>query len=153
MPESRQGQGRSGGEYKPDSYNAMGTAVKDKAQDLKDKAQELAGSASEIATHAKEKVQGWASTAADKADDARSAVGGSIESLAGKIRQKAPHEGMLGSAAGGIADTMEAAGSYLQDHDFSEMGQEVTNVIRRYPIQSILLGIGLGFLLSRATRS
>jgi len=139
---------KGGSEYKPDAYEGGGiaTAVKDKAKDL-------ASQAGDMATQAKEKVQDWASTAAGKAGDAKSSVGGSMESLAGKIREKAPAEGMFGSAASEVADTVEAAGSYLRDSDFADIGEDVTNVIRRYPIPSILIGIGLGFLLARATRS
>lgn len=143
-------QGRSGSEYKPDSY---GSAVGGTATAIKEKAKDVASTASEMATQAKDKAQEWASTASSKANDVRSNVGEGIESFAGKIRDKAPEQGMLGSAAAGVANTIEAAGSYLRDHDFGEMGQEVTNVIRRYPIQAILVGVGLGFLLARATRS
>jgi len=155
MAETKQGypqssgysQGKSG-EYRSETSDAaaIGTAVKDKAK-------ELASSAGEMATQAKEKAQQWASTASSKVSDARCSVGDGIESLAGKIRDKSPQGGMLGSAAEGVADTVEAAGSYLRDTEFSEMGHDMSNVIRRYPIQSILVGIGLGFLLARATRS
>lgn len=151
-------QGFSGSQYKPSTFSGgVGTAVKDKAK-------ELASSAGELAEQAKEKVQDWAGTATTQAKDlasaavnkvsgARSSVGEGIESLADKIRDKGPHEGMLGTATSGVADTMHSAGAYLRDHDFSEMGKDVTNVIRRYPVQSLLIGIGLGFLLARATRS
>jgi hypothetical protein len=33
------------------------------------------------------------------------------------------------------------------------MADDMTNLIRRYPIQSLLVGIGVGFLLAKATRS
>jgi len=33
------------------------------------------------------------------------------------------------------------------------MGDDITNMIRRNPIPALLVGIGIGFLLARATRS
>lgn len=31
------------------------------------------------------------------------------------------------------------------------MAEDVTNVIRRYPVASMLVGVGIGFLLARMT--
>ncbi len=105
-----------------------------------------------------------AATVAEKASDAAgyvgkqvegatSAVGGGMKSLAGTIREKLPHEGMLGSASGAIASTLESSGEYLQEHGLSGIGDDMTNVIRRNPIPAMLVCIGIGFLLARATRS
>jgi hypothetical protein len=97
--------------------------------------------------------QGWASAAAEKVGEARTALGEGVESLAGKIRETAPQAGMLGSAARGVADRLESAGCYLRRHDFNDMGRDLTNLMRRYPVPTLLVGLGVGFLLSRAKRS
>ena len=34
-----------------------------------------------------------------------------------------------------------------------EIGDDLTNLIRRNPIPALLLGVGVGFLLARAIRS
>jgi hypothetical protein len=120
---------------------------------LKQKAGEAAAAAGEMGGQAKGKAQEWASTAAHKAEDARRAVGEGLEALGGKIRANAPESGMLGTTAARVAENIESAGSYLQSHDFGAMGKEVTNLVRRYPIQALLVGLGVGFLLARATRS
>jgi hypothetical protein len=76
-----------------------------------------------------------------------------LESLGDKLREKAPHTGMMGTAAGTVADKLETAGLYLQTSSFEDMGREVTGLIRRYPFQALLVGVGVGYLLARATRS
>jgi hypothetical protein len=48
---------------------------------------------------------------------------------------------------------LDSGGAYLQEHDLRGMADDMTNLIRRYPIQSLLVGIGVGFLLAKATRS
>jgi hypothetical protein len=76
-----------------------------------------------------------------------------MKSLAGTIREKAPREGFTGQAASAMAQGLERGGSYLQQHDFGDMAEDMASLVRRYPLQSVLIGIGIGFLLSRTFRS
>jgi hypothetical protein len=48
-----------------------------------------------------------------------------------------------------VAHQLENAGSYLQDNTFENMARDVTGLIRRYPIHSLLIGLGVGYLFSR----
>jgi len=93
-----------------------------------------------------------AASAADKAAQSMSAVGEKIGSLADVIRDKAPHEGAMGSAATTVANKLEAAGSYLQEKKVDHMVGDLTSMIRRYPIPALLIGLGLGYLLAGRTR-
>jgi len=47
---------------------------------------------------------------------------------------------------------LESGAAYLRERRFENLGQELTATIRRYPLQSILVGAGLGFILSRRMR-
>jgi hypothetical protein len=51
-----------------------------------------------------------------------------------------------------VADTLGAAGSYLQEKNLEHMAGDVSDLIRRYPIPSLLIGLGIGYLLARSTR-
>jgi len=81
-----------------------------------------------------------------------SAVGEKIGSLADVIREKAPHEGAVGTAATTVAEKLDVAGSYLQEKDLNHVLSDVSSVIRRYPVPSLLVGLGIGYLLARSTR-
>jgi hypothetical protein len=81
-----------------------------------------------------------------------SAMGEKIDARADAIRETAPQEGLIGTAATGVAEKLDAAGSYLRMTDFDRMADDVSTVIRRYPIPSLLIGLGIGYLLARATR-
>jgi len=81
-----------------------------------------------------------------------SAVGERIGSLAGVIREKAPHEGAVGTAATTVAEKLDVAGSYLQERDVNHMLSDLSGMIRRYPVPSLLIGLGIGYLLARGTR-
>ena len=80
------------------------------------------------------------------------AVGESIGSLADAIRDKAPHEGAVGTAATAVAEKLSVAGSYLQEKDLDHVFGDVSSMIRRYPVPALLIGLGVGYLLARSVR-
>jgi len=63
----------------------------------------------------------------------------------------APHEGAIATAVAAIAGGLESASSYLQEQEFAAMATDLTALMRRYPIQSLLVGVGLGYVLARLT--
>ena len=100
-----------------------------------------------------EKAKDVASAVGDKADTAVSSVGGGMQSLAGTIRDKGPSSGVLGGAASGVASALDTSGRYLEEQGLSGIADDMTHLIRRHPIPAVLIGIGLGYLLARVTRS
>jgi hypothetical protein len=100
-----------------------------------EKAREVAGKIGEAAAGAVETATRMAGDAAAfigrKADSATSAVGTGMKSVAG---------------------TIESGGRYLEEHSLREIGSDFTDLIRRNPIPSLLIAVGLGFLLARAIR-
>jgi len=75
-----------------------------------------------------------------------------MEYLGNTLREHAPREGMLHNASQTLADSLASGGRYLQQHGIQNVGQELTNLIRRNPIPALLVGCGIGFLLSRVIR-
>ena len=98
------------------------------------------------------KAQDLGVTAASMAGGAATAVGETMGSLASVIRYNAPHEGTIASAATAVAGGLESASSYLQEKGYENIATELTAVIRRYPVQSLLVGVGLGYVLARITK-
>jgi len=76
-----------------------------------------------------------------------------MQSLADTVRQQTPDSGVLGSAAGYVADTLEGTGKYIEDKNLSGMMDDMTGLIKRNPIPAVLIGLGIGFLLGRTLRS
>jgi ElaB/YqjD/DUF883 family membrane-anchored ribosome-binding protein len=139
------------------SPSDIGARVGEKVEELASvagqKAASVAEKAKEIARDAGSKAGDLAKNVGHKAEEAVSSVGGQMKSLAGTIREKAPHEGVVGSTASAVASTLDSSGAYLQEHNLHGMANDMTDLIRRYPIQSLLVGIGVGFLIAKATRS
>jgi hypothetical protein len=137
------------------------------ANEAKGKVQELASSAAQtvqdVAADVTHKAQDWAATVAnkaqetaaaavDKTNDGIAAVGHQMAALGGTVRDAAPQDGVIGSAATTVADQLQAGGRYLEGHGLQDMGKDLTAMVRHYPIQSVLVGFGIGCLLGMTLR-
>jgi hypothetical protein len=132
-------------------------AAQDAAQGVGQKAQELASAAGQkaqdLAHAAGQKVQDAAHAVEHRAEDATASLGSSLKTAADKVRQSTPQEGMLGRASEAVASTLERGGSYLEEKNLTGMADDITGMIKRYPIGAVMIGVGLGFLLGRTLRS
>jgi ElaB/YqjD/DUF883 family membrane-anchored ribosome-binding protein len=117
-----------------------------------DKAQQVAGEVKEKAQQAMDKAQDLGSQAADRADAATTTVGEKMSDAAQTLRERAPATGPMANVADTAADTLDRAGTYLQQQDLADMRADLEGMIRRYPVQSLLIGFGVGYLLARSTR-
>jgi uncharacterized protein YjbJ (UPF0337 family) len=90
------------------------------------------------------KARELGATAARKANEAAPVIGEKMKSLASVIREKAPR---LATSASKVADGLESASNYLQEKKFEDLGEDFKGLVRRYPLRSLLIGLGLGFLL------
>jgi hypothetical protein len=132
------------------------STVEEGAAAMSQKAQETAANvahkAQEVASNVAGKAQEFASAAGDKTDSAISSVGQGLSSLAGTIRENAPHEGYLGSAAGSVAEGLQTSGRYLQEHGMNDMMKDLGSLIRSYPVGAVCVAFGCGWLFGMATR-
>jgi ElaB/YqjD/DUF883 family membrane-anchored ribosome-binding protein len=145
-----------------------GNKAKDQASQAVDKTRDAAGHVSEAASHAaaavgqkatevgqavSQKASELGHTVGQKAEDATSAVGGGMQTLAGKVRDNAPQEGVLGSASRTVANAIDDAGKYVEDKNLTGMMDDMTGLIKRNPIPALLVGLGVGFLIGRVLSS
>lgn len=125
-------------------------------EDARNKAQDATGDlrdrAQDVADDVKDKAQQVGSQVADKADVATTTVGEKLTDVAQTLRERAPASGSLGDAADTAADTLQRAGTYLQQQDLSDMRADLEGIVRRHPMESLLVGLGLGYLLARSMR-
>lgn len=99
-----------------------------------------------------EAVEGVISTAA-------TSVAGGLESAQGAVSTAATAvvdglesaQGAISTAATSVADGLGSVSSYLQEKEVTEMATDLTALIRRYPVQSFVVGVGLGYILARLT--
>ena len=97
---------------------------------VKGAVQDVTAGASHLVSQGRDAAQQWAGAASDAACQAKDTAqqwAGAAADAAGHAKDKA----------------VEMAGDF---------GQDMTRMIRRYPLQAVLLGLGVGFLLARVTR-
>jgi hypothetical protein len=99
----------------------------------KDKVKEMASGAADLAIAAKDKAKDLTVSAKDKVKDVATATG----DLAVQAKDKV--QDWTATAADKTSETVQ------------EVGQELTALVRRYPVQSLLVGFAVGFLLARVT--
>lgn len=99
------------------------------------------------------KLKQTASVLAEKAEHVAQTVGENVEAAAEIIRDRLSQEGRMGQASNLLSDQLTRAGRYLQREGLHGLVGNMETVIRQYPMQSLLLGAGLGYLLSRIHRS
>jgi hypothetical protein len=127
--------------------------VSGKTEKAKEIASNVAEKAREVGGSMAQGAQDMASNIGHKAQEATSAVASGMKSLAGTVRENMPREGMMGRASSAVADTLESGGRHLQQEGLGGIAEDLTNLIRRNPIPALLVGIGIGFLIARSTRS
>ena len=142
------------------AQDAVGKTA-DKTQDFigkaADRAQDVVGKvgdrAQDMANRVAHQAKDLAHDAGQKAEDITHRAGSAMESLGQTIRTKGPHDGTMGQVAGRVADNLASGGHYLQEEGLTGMANDLTELVRKNPIPALLIGIGIGFLVARATSS
>jgi len=158
---TRRDEGASGMQQTKHRVEDMASSAADKtksaASGAMETAKNVAGTVMDKAKDAASSVASGVGSAASyvgqKAEDATEAVGHGMRNLGSTIKHKGPDSGVLGSATSGVGGALESAGQYLEEHGLSGIGKDVTSLIRRYPFAALCVGISMGYLLARATRS
>lgn len=120
-------------------------------------AQAAASAAGQMAGHAALGVGELAGQAVGEAgrrvDEAVASAGHGIQELGEKLRQRAPQSGPLGAASRAVVRGVQESGEYLEESKLTGMTEDVSNLIRKHPIPSLLIGIGIGWFVGRKLKS
>ena len=113
-------------------------------EDLPGEAQNLTSSVREAGRTLQNKIDENRAPAAEKLQNAASALHQKADSLPGGEAVS----GLVHSAAEG----METTADYVREHDLQDMAADVKHFVRKYPGQSLLAAVTAGFLLGRTFR-
>jgi hypothetical protein len=115
---------------------------------------------SEKAAEVKEKVADFGRRTVDNIDESRKSAAGTLDQTAAKLHSGVEQlSGAAHTAADQIsgvahrtADKLEAAADYVRETDLKRMGEDLKNVVKRYPGPSLAVAAVLGFLVARSLR-
>jgi uncharacterized protein YjbJ (UPF0337 family) len=89
------------------------------------------------------RTAGVAATVTSAAQDVASGMAETAGTAATQAQE------MAGAAATAVTDTVARAGTYVQEKGVQALPGDLAGLIRRYPVPAVLIGLGIGFWLSR----
>ena len=84
-------------------------------------------------------------------DETLKDVGGKMSEAGASLEHNAPEA--LSKPLGAVADKLQDGGKYLSHHNVADIADDIVALVRKYPVMSVSVGVGLGFLLGAATSS
>lgn len=133
-------QGSTTGLDTPTGTETGSQSTMDRAKDAVGIGQEKAGQMADQATAKADAGMDKAATGLDRA----------AETL--RERGESMGEGTAANAATMAADRLEQGAQFLRENDTDQLIAELEALVRRKPVESLLVAAGVGFLLSKALR-
>jgi hypothetical protein len=128
----------------------------------------LADRASNALGSAKEKLADVGSTVRDRAGSAKDSLADALDSGAEKLRQRGGDTSLAGANASGgstavaddrmtqvttkVAGGMEATADWLRDADLDSLKTSVERQVKEHPGRTLLVAVGIGYLLGKALK-
>jgi len=137
------------------SRDAFNPSNSENTSDLSGTISDAKDRAAGLASKLKDKASQVTSTVSDTVGRQRDNVAGGLDRVASTIHEKAaslPGGQKAADAAHSLADGMESTASYLRDHNLKDMGNSLTGICRKYPVESVISALAIGFLVGRAFR-
>jgi hypothetical protein len=88
----------------------------------------------------------------DRVDEAAARTADRLRAAAERLRARSSAEGMVASAVGGVASSMEHVGRYLEYDAFARVRGDLEAMIHRNPVRAMLATLAVGYLLARRRR-
>jgi hypothetical protein len=115
---------------------------------------------SEKAAEAKEKVAEFGRKTVDNLDESRKSTAGALDQTAAKLHSGGEQlSGVAHAAADQIsgvahatADKLQAAADYMRETDLKGMGEDLKDIVKRYPGPALAAAAVLGFIVARGFR-
>jgi ElaB/YqjD/DUF883 family membrane-anchored ribosome-binding protein len=132
----------------PERVANFGERGTDNTEKVKDKLED-------VTAKAKVKAEQWTESASETVDRQRENVSSGLNKAASTLHEKAtniPGGPRAVSAVHRFADGMETTASYLREHDFADIRDDLISLCKRHPVQALVSAVAFGFLLGRSVR-
>lgn len=134
-------------EYNPENAGET-SGMRESGSTIRDRAGEFTSKVKDKASHVGSSVSETVGRQRDNAAAGLNRMAATIHNKAGSVPGGEKAERVVHSIASG----MESTASYLRDHNFRDMGDDLIGVCRRHPAQALISAVLIGFLVGRAAR-
>ena len=143
-------------------------------QGMTDRARDIAGTAedklADVGSSVRERAADVGNTVREKAGQAKNSLVGALEAGADRLRNRSQsgspayagattdgsvgvaEQGRLAPVADKVAGGMQATADWLRDADLDSMRAGVERQVKDHPGRTLLIAVGLGYLLGKAFR-
>jgi len=105
---------------------------------------------SQKASEVREKASDLSRRTYASVDNTRQSAASALETTASSLHSSGER---VSNAAHTAARKLEATADYVRQNDLRQMGNEVMDLVKRHPGQSLAIAAACGFLLARTLRS
>jgi hypothetical protein len=115
---------------------------------------------SEKAAEVKEKVADFGRKTVDNIDESRKSTAGALDQTAAKLHSSGDHlssaahtaADQISGVAHSTADKLREAADYIRETDLKGMGEDIKDIVKRYPGPALAVAAVLGFIVARGFR-
>jgi type IV secretory pathway TrbL component len=122
-----------------ESMKSFENTIRNTAEDVRDRTANLASEVKDrtanLASEVKDRTVNMASKVKTTLEDQRENAAAGLKGASSKVHN--------------IANSMGTAAEYLHESDLNKVGKDALNICRRYPVQSVLAALAVGFLIGR----
>ena len=146
--------------YGANTGSSTSTSSSSSDQGLADRARSIAGSA-------QDRLADVGSNVRDRAGQMKDSLADALENGADKLRQRsqvgqlvgstgsssvAADDGRMSQVSGRVAGGMQATADWLRDADLDSMRSGIERQVKEHPGRTLLIAVGVGYLLGKALR-
>lgn len=125
-----------------------GHTTKEAKQAADNAASKMAEAGRDAMNQASQKAKDMYCAVEDTVDRTLSSVGAKACSAAETIRSSSPS--FAARPAEAVAGAIETGGEYLREKGVADIASDATTIVKRYPLESLMIGFGAGLLLGRS---
>lgn len=142
----RQGDGTSA------SSGGMGERARDLAGVARDKLGDVGSNARERASHLRDSLADTLEANAERLRQRGAAGGGQLSAATGAGGVAVERDGRMGEVATKVAGGMDATAGWLREADFEGLKAGIETQVKEHPGRTLLIAVGLGYLIGKALR-
>jgi ElaB/YqjD/DUF883 family membrane-anchored ribosome-binding protein len=122
-----------------------------RSHDAGEIADDARGKVQQVAGDVQEKAAQLGTQASDQINSAMTTAGHELNTLAQTVREGTP-DAKVRDLVDSTAGALERSGTYLENANLETVRTDLETMIRQHPVESLLVGVGVGFLLARSMR-
>ena len=135
------------------SYGTGGRGYRGRSDDYDERFDSPQTKASEYGEKAQQKASEFGQKAQQQADQGLDKAASATDRAATQLREKAMQQGgKTGEIGTKVADKLETTSDYLQQHDTTEILDDIEKFVRDHPLQAVGAAAFGGFVLARIIR-